>query len=762
MSGQALEPDRNQIEIFVDAIFRHARTGFISLRAFYEGEDKLFRISSVPMVAGNFKFLCDIVEDDARRAAQYPKAVVFCPPLATFSNKNNARETDIAEGLTLSVECDENPEAARAMLEPLLGPVTVAVRSGGIWQSNGISYAKQHLHWRLREPARSNEQLAKLKRAREVACHLVGADPTTAPVCHPLRWPGSWHRKAEPRPCEIISDASDLDHEIDLDEALAKLEPLAPPVPAGGNGTAQPGGDWGELEGKIVRGENLHESINRLAMKMLKGGAPEVIAVQILRGLMEVSQAPRDQRWQTRFDGIPRAVSSAGRKLAAQAAITQVQATMPSPSPSPGTGSGGGSPPPSSTPTPGTGSGSSGPPPPPPPGTGPAAPAVGPSPASGPSTSPIENTLQTFERWLILPSRTPIYAMLGTVAANLLPGEPTWLGLIAPPSSAKTELINALIGLPFVVSASTLTPAGLLSGTPQRQQARGAKGGLLKQVSNPGILCLKDFTSILTMRPDAKAEILGVLREIYDGHYVRRLGTDGGRELEWKGKLGLIFGCTNVIDTHYSVENALGNRFLLSRLEPNRKQFACALKHTGASLVIMRRELAGSVTTLFATPRPDPQLLDPDADEFKRLDRVVNLIVHLRGAVERDRYKRDIQSFHGAEGPARIGLALERLLAGLDTLGVDREIALDVVESVALDSVTPVRRNVYDYLLIPLPGAAPSDPLPWRTTTDIATQIRLPNVTIHRVLEDLNGYGLCERHNRGAGVATLWRGIVFS
>jgi hypothetical protein len=196
MSGQALEPDRNQIEIFVDAIFRHARTGFISLRAFYEGEDKLFRISSVPMVAGNFKFLCDIVEDDARRAAQYPKAVVFCPPLATFSNKNNARETDIAEGLTLSVECDENPEAARAMLEPLLGPVTVAVRSGGIWQSNGISYAKQHLHWRLREPARSNEQLAKLKRAREVACHLVGADPTTAPVCHPLRWPGSWHRTA--------------------------------------------------------------------------------------------------------------------------------------------------------------------------------------------------------------------------------------------------------------------------------------------------------------------------------------------------------------------------------------------------------------------------------------------------------------------------------------------------------------------------------------------------------------------------------------
>jgi hypothetical protein len=365
-----------------------------------------------------------------------------------------------------------------------------------------------------------------------------------------------------------------------------------------------------------------------------------------------------------------------------------------------------------------------------------------------------------FERWLILPSRTPVYAMLGTVAANLLPGEPTWLGLIAPPSSAKTELINALTGLPFVVSASTLTPAGLLSGTPRRQRAAGAKGGLLRQVSNPGLLCLKDFTSILTMRPDAKAEILGVLREIYDGHYVRRLGTDGGRELEWKGKLGLIFGCTNIIDTHYSVENALGNRFLLSRLEPNRKQFAWALKHTGASLAIMRREIVDSINALFAVPRPDPQPLDPESDEFKRLDRVVNTVVLLRGAVERDRYKRDIQSFHGAEGTGRIGLALERLLAGLDTLGLDRQTALDVVEAVAFDSVAPIRRKAYEYLCRSLPGAGPQDPLPWRTTRQVANNVRLPAITVRRTLEELFGYGLCQCINGGQGIATEWRGIL--
>ena len=263
------------------------------------------------------------------------------------------------------------------------------------------------------------------------------------------------------------------------------------------------------------------------------------------------------------------------------------------------------------------------------------------------------------------------------------------------------------------------------------------------------------------MRPDAKAEILGALREIYDGHDVRHLGTDGGRELEWKGKLGLIFGCTKIIDTHYSVENALGNRSLLSRLGANRGQFAWALKHTGTSLVTMRREIADSVNALFAVPHLNPQPLDPEGAEFKRLDRVINLVVLLRGAVERDRYSREIQSFHGAEGTGRIGLALERLLAGLDVLGLERTTALDVVEAVALDSVTPIRRKAYECLCQPF-RAAPADPLPWRTTTEVANKVQLPATTVRRTLEELFGYGLCQCINGGQGVATKWRGIVFS
>ena len=55
----------------------------------------------------------------------------------------------------------------------------------------------------------------------------------------------------------------------------------------------------------------------------------------------------------------------------------------------------------------------------------------------------INETLDVFNKWLILDNPMPVLAVLGTVAANLLPGDPVWLGLIAPPSSAKPKSSTA-------------------------------------------------------------------------------------------------------------------------------------------------------------------------------------------------------------------------------------------------------------------------------------------------------------------------------
>ena len=157
------------------------------------------------------------------RCANAPVPAVFCPPVATFSSRYRARAEDLANGLALSVECDQWPELARGKLEQVLGPATLVVASGGVWldPDTGELQDKLHLHWRLREPTRTADEHEALRRAREAATHYVGADASNVATVHPIRWPGSWHRKGAPRLARIVG--GDPEREISLEEAIAAL-----------------------------------------------------------------------------------------------------------------------------------------------------------------------------------------------------------------------------------------------------------------------------------------------------------------------------------------------------------------------------------------------------------------------------------------------------------------------------------------------------------------------------------------------------------
>jgi hypothetical protein len=323
-----LEPDRNQIETFGEALFRHASpTSFASVRSFLDGaKNEVFSIKAISLNQGLGK-LFDLIEDEARRAANAAKKVVLCPPIATFTNAKKARKEDVADGLSLSVELDKNPDEALAKLEEILGPATCVVKSGGQWvDENGRPYDKLHGHWRLRIPARGEDELAKLELARELATDLIGGDPTHTPISHPIRWPGSWHRKGEPRLCTTAR--IDPNQEIDLQTAVAALEAAAPPTEnarAKSNGKDQTAGDrqysppnWQKLIADILTAENFHSAITRLAMKLLRSGTHDAAAVNLIRGWMEAAapeESQHSERWQARYDDVPRAVSTAREKV---------------------------------------------------------------------------------------------------------------------------------------------------------------------------------------------------------------------------------------------------------------------------------------------------------------------------------------------------------------------------------------------------------------------------------------------------------------
>ena len=77
--------------------------------------------------------------------------------------------------------------------------------------------------------------------------------------------------------------------------------------------------NWGGLVDNIGQGRQLHDSLRDLAGKLIASGMGDGAVVNFLRALMDSSNAPRDDRWQARYDDIPRAVSTAREKLGERA-----------------------------------------------------------------------------------------------------------------------------------------------------------------------------------------------------------------------------------------------------------------------------------------------------------------------------------------------------------------------------------------------------------------------------------------------------------
>src|SRR5262249_20211474 len=150
------------------------------------------------ILTGKLDDLVEAAYQVAGLAAQHQEKTNFAPPLVTFTPAGwQAKEAHLAEGLALSAECDAHPPGTAGALDRLFGPATVVVESGGGWTDTetGKIEAKIHWHLRLKVPARSQEEQAKLKEARGLLTLLVGGDPTNVTPVHPIRWPGSVHRK---------------------------------------------------------------------------------------------------------------------------------------------------------------------------------------------------------------------------------------------------------------------------------------------------------------------------------------------------------------------------------------------------------------------------------------------------------------------------------------------------------------------------------------------------------------------------------------
>src|SRR5262245_28953803 len=224
----------------------------------------------------------------------------------------------------------------------------------------------------------------------------------------------------------------------------------------------------------------------------------------------------------------------------------------------------------------------------------------------------LEAVHEAFARWLAFPTDAemrPCYdavdIALAVVIGNRMTTDPLWMFLVAPPSSGKTEIINSLRDVPDVFTLSTLTPQTFASGF----EKKGVETSLLPKLTRK-VITLKDFGTVLTMYHEKRAEILGQLREIYDGAFSKAWGN--GRSLNWTGKVGLLAGVTGVIDREYALSAALGERFLMYRVQGApartlaRRAFEQQSSFEQEQRLALRTIVAAYLNSLLPVPPPMP------------------------------------------------------------------------------------------------------------------------------------------------------------
>lgn len=371
----------------------------------------------------------------------------------------------------------------------------------------------------------------------------------------------------------------------------------------------------------------------------------------------------------------------------------------------------------------------------------------------GPPT-PLEKAEATIQSWLCTDDVVPLRAVLATYVANTaLDGDPVWMMLVGGSGYGKTALLMPFDGCPGVTFTSEITgPGALLSGTSAKETAKGATGGLLREIGDSGVLVLKDFTSILEKPHDSRAQVLAALREIYDGRYDRKVGTDGGKTLSWEGRCGVLAGCTTAIDRAHGVMASMGPRFVIVRMRhDDRAALSASARSQGNREVEMRDKLRNAigdvVTELNGTAHSDA------GPTGTALDELADLVTLARSPVERGGYSREIEDIGDPEAPTRLVKILLQLWQACGLLGLDRDQSWEVVHRAGMDSIPRLRARVLQTLRRSSDDARQMDE--WETAI-VAEKLEHPTTTVRRTLEDLAAHGVVVRSPGGRGLPDTW------
>lgn len=354
-----------------------------------------------------------------------------------------------------------------------------------------------------------------------------------------------------------------------------------------------------------------------------------------------------------------------------------------------------------------------------------------------PKPKSLEDVKRAFNALLKLEDPYIVDLFLATLIINRWDIEPMWMMLVAPPSSAKTEIIRSAYGLDDVFPISSMTDKTLTSSYKTKD---GAEVALLPKMSGKTLL-FKDFTTMLELHPTMRSAIFSQFREIYDGSFDPSNGLSGRRQ--WRGKIGFLAGVTDAIDAYHSFSTELGERFLFYKMRIG-DRIQAADKSLGMydSKNALRDAIAEAVKDFMAArPRRQNKEIVCSREIHGRIISIADLLAKFRCPIRRNGYTREIEAIPRPEGVARIANQLFSICRGLCEVRDKDEVTEDEVRvaiDVCLSSIPLKRVRILRYLFETSDSGV-------KTTAEVAKAVRFPTSTTKVILEDMSVIGIIEQ-----------------
>ena len=354
---------------------------------------------------------------------------------------------------------------------------------------------------------------------------------------------------------------------------------------------------------------------------------------------------------------------------------------------------------------------------------------------------PFKRVKDAFHEWLYIEDPFAIDVVFATILANKFSGDPIWLFYISPPGGCKSEILRALGTSDETYMLSSLTENTLISGFKVKPDP-----SLIPKLDGK-VLIIKDFTAILGIHRDARAKIVGDLRDAYDGECCKTFGT--GEKKSYKSKFGLIAGVTPVIDKYWGIQADLGERFLRFRikLSDHQKAITQAMGNTGQEKV-MRAQLS-SISKNFLSSCGGYRVRDIaiESDLDQRIRYLANLLALGRSRVSRDYSDGTIDYEPDPEIGTRVVKQLKLLGAGFGCIhNQDRldENGFEFIKRICRDTLPSKESKVLETMFFLQSNDGIRVP-----TSKVGDQSGFPTETCKKVLEDFRLLKVVDREGEG-------------